>query len=90
MACVKVRVSGRVQGVGFRYWTADRARELGLFGYAKNLPDGSVEALFEGDDAVVQAMVEKMRSGPPLAKVTNLVVDPCPTQCGYTEFNVTH
>ncbi len=89
VVCVKVRVSGRVQGVGFRYWTADEARALGLVGYVRNLPDGGVEALFEGPAEIVQVMVEKMREGPALARVKNLVRDPAPEKSGYTEFFIT-
>ena len=64
-----VFVSGRVQGVFFRYYTQERAKSLGLTGWVRNLPDGKVEAVFEGEKEKIEKMIEWMRKGPPLAKV---------------------
>ncbi|HXE98314.1 MAG TPA: acylphosphatase [Dongiaceae bacterium] len=69
-----VIVHGRVQGVAFRHHTCRRALELGVTGWVRNLPDGSVEGLFEGDDTAVKALVEWCRSGPPAARVDRLDV----------------
>ena len=69
-----VVVHGRVQGVAFRHYTCRRALELGVTGWVRNLPDGSVEGLFEGDEAAVEALVEWCRSGPPAARVDRLDV----------------
>lgn len=69
---VRVRVSGRVQGVGFRYSTSARAAELGLSGWVRNLVDGSVEAHLEGDGDRVQEMLDWLRRGPALARVDRL------------------
>ena len=66
---VRVRVAGRVQGVFYRTSCASRARELGLGGSVRNLPDGRVEAVFEGPDAAVDQMVTWCRIGPELAVV---------------------
>jgi acylphosphatase len=66
---VSVVVSGRVQGVFFRASCAEEARRRGVGGWVRNLPDGRVEAVFEGDDAAVRAMVEWCRRGPPGARV---------------------
>jgi acylphosphatase len=66
------RIRGRVQRVGFRYWTQDEARALGLSGWVRNEPDGSVTALIAGRADVVTAMLEKLRQGPPGAKVSEL------------------
>jgi acylphosphatase len=68
-----VRVTGRVQGVFFRGWTAERARALGVMGWVRNCPDGSVEAHVEGEEEAVGKLIEHMRSGPPGASVTDLV-----------------
>ena len=57
-------VQGQVQGVGFRYSTGQRAKSAGVAGWVRNCRDGSVEAVFEGDDEDVARMVEWMRSGP--------------------------
>lgn len=66
------RIRGRVQGVGFRYWTQDEARALGLSGWVRNEPDGSVTALIAGRADAVAAMLEKLRHGPAGAKVSEL------------------
>ncbi|MEX2451328.1 MAG: acylphosphatase [Rhodospirillales bacterium] len=66
---VRVIVEGRVQGVGFRYWTVGRAARLGLRGWVRNLRDGSVEALFAGDPAAVEEMIGACRQGPGTARV---------------------
>lgn len=73
---VCVIVHGCVQGVAFRHYTCRRALELGVTGWVRNLPDGSVEGLFEGDNPAVQALVEWCRSGPPTARVERLEVHP--------------
>lgn len=69
---ISVVVQGRVQGVAFRHYTYLRAMELGVAGWVRNRTDGSVEGLFEGDEAAVQALAEWCRSGPPAARVTQL------------------
>jgi acylphosphatase len=72
MKRTSVIVHGRVQGVAFRHHTCQRALELGVTGWVRNLPDGSVEGLFEGDDAEVASLVEWCRNGPPAARVQRL------------------
>jgi acylphosphatase len=67
-----VTVHGRVQGVAFRHCTCKKALELGVTGWVRNLPDNSVEGLFEGDAAAVHDLVEWCRSGPPSARVDRL------------------
>lgn len=72
MRRVRVVVSGRVQGVFFRVSCAERARSLGISGWVRNMPDGGVEAVFEGPDDAVGAMVAWCRTGPPGARVAGL------------------
>ncbi|WP_150307817.1 acylphosphatase [Planctomonas psychrotolerans] len=67
-------VRGEVQGVGFRMNARERARELGVSGVARNLPDGSVEVLVEGDAAAVNAMLEWLQHGPQYARVDSVEV----------------
>jgi acylphosphatase len=69
-----IYVSGRVQGVFFRAETAELARRLGLCGWVRNLPDGRVEALFEGDRQDIEKAVDFCGHGPPGANVRNLDV----------------
>ncbi|HIQ13232.1 MAG TPA: acylphosphatase [Thermoprotei archaeon] len=70
-----IRVYGRVQGVFYRANTRNKARELGLKGYVRNLSDGSVEAVVEGDKDKVEKLLEWMRIGPPMAKVDRVIVE---------------
>ncbi len=65
-------VYGRVQGVNFRAYTARRGRELGLTGWVRNRPDGTVETLAEGDQASLEALLEFLRVGPPSAHVSRV------------------
>jgi acylphosphatase len=64
-----VRVSGRVQGVGFRAWTVRRASALGLSGWVRNMPSGDVEALLSGPSEAVDLMIAACREGPRHAAV---------------------
>lgn len=70
----RARVEGRVQGVWYRAATAERAGALGVRGYARNQPDGSVEVLMAGDAPAVQALIDWLWTGPPLARVTAVIV----------------
>lgn len=69
-----VYIDGRVQGVGFRHFVKTRARSLELAGWVKNLSDGRVEAVFEGDGHNVEEMVDLCRQGPAASRVENLNV----------------
>jgi acylphosphatase len=65
-------VNGRVQGVGFRWFTRNAGRELGLTGRVRNLPDGRVEIWVAGDAGRLALFVERMRAGPPAARVSTI------------------
>ncbi|BCU71201.1 acylphosphatase [Stygiolobus caldivivus] len=69
-----VKVYGMVQGVGFRRFVQIHAVRLGVKGYAKNLPDGTVEVIGEGHEESLQKLLEQIRRGPPLAKVEKVDV----------------
>jgi acylphosphatase len=73
-ARVRVRVRGRVQGVFFRAETRGRAESLGLGGWVRNAPDGSVEGVFEGEPERVESMVDWCRRGPAGAVVDDVEV----------------
>jgi acylphosphatase len=68
-------IDGRVQGVAYRYFVRDIAYYLGLTGWVKNLHDGKVEAVFEGDKEKIEEAIMKCRQGPPLALVTEIEVE---------------
>lgn len=71
---VRVRVRGRVQGVFFRESTRRAARASGVRGWVRNLPDGSVEALIDGEPAAVRSVLDFVRVGPELARVAEVEV----------------
>jgi acylphosphatase len=81
-------IRGRVQGVGYRFWAMRGAQELGLNGWVRNLPDGSVETLAEGDDAAMEKYLTRLRYGPLTARVDGVDVEPADPQ-GLTSFEIT-
>jgi acylphosphatase len=84
---VRATVTGRVQGVSFRYYAIEEARSLGVTGWVRNEPDGSVALHAEGADDAVDALVEWCRTGPALAKVRHVAVGAA-TETGATSFDV--
>jgi acylphosphatase len=66
---VRLRISGRVQGVAYRAWAERQASLLFLSGWVRNRRDGSVEAVLSGPEEAVLEMIERCRRGPPLARV---------------------
>lgn len=87
LICRRVVVSGRVQGVGFRWHTRERARELGLAGWVRNLPDGRVEVWVEGPEERVRAMLDWLERGPSWAEVSATAVS-SPEPAGLAGFEV--
>jgi acylphosphatase len=83
-----VWIQGRVQGVGYRISTYETATQLQLAGWVRNLQDGRVEAVFEGEQSQVKAMIQWCHSGPPAAHVTEVQVEYEPPH-GLEEFQVT-
>lgn len=80
---VHVVIRGRVQGVAFRAWTRREAGRLGLSGWVRNRRDGSVEAVFSGGEAAVEAMLAACRRGPVAAEVTAVdMLGPAPAAAG--------
>ena len=80
MVCKKCLVGGRVQGVYYRATAARRARELGIHGYARNLPDGRVDVLACGDEEAVSAFVKWLWIGSSASKVTSVEVSDAPAE----------
>ncbi len=85
---LEARVEGRVQGVGFRHFVWQQARRLGLTGWVRNEPDGSVRVVAEGPPAALEALLTALRSGPPLARVDRVVRDAAPARGDFDDFSV--
>ena len=81
-------VSGRVTGVGFRYFAQDVARREGLTGVVRNLPDGRVEAIAEGDEASLARLEVALRQGPSHARVEHVEIDDIPPSGRYLNFSI--
>jgi acylphosphatase len=73
-----LRITGKVQGVWYRGWTEDTARELGLTGWVRNRKDGSVEAVVAGPPDAVETMISRCHVGPPAAAVSAVDSKPAP------------
>jgi acylphosphatase len=72
IATVGYRIRGRVQGVGFRWWVQRQAHALGLTGQVRNCADGSVEIRARGSEDAIRALRGRLRTGPPMARVTDI------------------
>lgn len=81
-------VTGRVQGVGFRYFVVRTAGELGLTGHVRNERDGSVSVVAEGEPARLEAFEERLREGPPGAVVSRVTVRRSEASGSYARFQV--
>ena len=74
--CYRFRVYGMVQGVGYRYYTLHTARALGITGYVRNLPDGTVLVVARGDEAALGALMEALQRGPSFSRVERVAREP--------------
>lgn len=83
---VKATVTGRVQGVGYRYFASREANLLGLSGYVKNLYDGNVEVFAQGEADSLMRFTEILKQGPRFGRVTSIEVEDFPQSERYTEF----
>ena len=88
LSCVKITVSGRVQGVGYRYFIARIADELELKGYAKNLFNGNVEITAEGRHEFLEALIKKAKEGPRNSRVNSCKVEWLDFNKKYDKFEV--
>ena len=87
-AAVYVRVSGRVQGVGYRYFAEEKAQALGLTGWVRNLPDGDVEAEAEGPREALEDWLKQLHRGPSFARVLDMKFDFKPAMKQYISFEI--
>ncbi len=88
IACMRVIIKGRVQGVFFRVETQKAARDFNLTGYVKNRSDGSVEAVFQGDESVVKKMLEWCQTGPPASRVDHVLPESTDLVPGCDTFDI--
>jgi len=89
MTELHMTVFGKVQGVWFRAWTRDTAREMGVTGWVRNLPDGNVEALAQGNEELLARFMERLYDGPPLARVTKIDSSKHDVKTEFSSFEVT-
>jgi acylphosphatase len=85
---IRVIITGRVQGVFFRQKTKEKAQSLSLTGWVKNLPNGQVEAIFEGEKENIKKIIAFLWVGPPLARVDNLDIQEEPYQGEFASFEI--
>ena len=81
-------ISGRGQGVGVRHFTRTHAESLGVNGWVKNLSDGRVEAVFEGDEEPVQKLIDQCKEGPASAYVKDIEIQEVKKEGPFGEFSV--
>ncbi len=81
-------INGKVQGVYFRAFTKELAESLGLRGWVRNLPDRSVEAVFEGEKEIIEIAVSKCYAGPPFSMVTNIDIRWEDSLDGFNDFRI--
>ncbi|GAB5522097.1 MAG: acylphosphatase [Rhodothermales bacterium] len=87
---LSAHVTGRVQGVGFRYFTRSEARKLGLTGWVRNEPDGSVYLIAEGSRAALDTLVERLQIGPSMSRVQQLQLHWAKAGGTFSSFEVRH
>ena len=88
MIARRARVTGLVQGVGFRYFAERAARQLGVKGWVRNRPDGTVETIAEGEESAVSRYLERLREGPRSGRVDSVDVEEIAPE-GLRSFDVT-
>ncbi|MGH8272903.1 MAG: acylphosphatase [Gammaproteobacteria bacterium] len=86
--CRRFFVSGHVQGVGFRYGAAEKARALGVTGYARNLADGRVEVLARGAEAPLREFREWLAQGPNAARVSEVMAEDAASEVVPPDFTI--
>ena len=85
---VNIKITGKVQGVGFRYFVLRQAQELDITGWVSNKPNGDVEALAQGDKADLEQFIAKVKQGPAFSRVDDLTLNWEDGQENYTSFEI--
>ncbi len=89
MSYLKAIVKGRVQGVGFRYFVYDLARQYGLKGTVRNLYSGAVEVQADGDDELLNTFLDALRAGPRMAQIDDVETEWSKEEKGFRDFRIT-
>jgi len=87
---VRLIVSGRVQGVGFRYYVYRLMEKYPLYGYVRNLPTGQVEVILEGDAGIIEAVIPAIKQGPSFSCVTGIDIERMNYTGTFYNFDVRH
>ncbi len=90
MRTLHIIVKGIVQGVCFRYFTSYNAQQFGIHGYVKNLNNGEVEIIAQSETQNLQPFLEKIKLGPPAARVDDIKIEEDPEQIEYDSFEITY
>jgi len=85
---VNIKITGKVQGVGFRYFVLRQAQELGITGWVSNKPNGDVEALAQGDKEDLEQFIAKVKQGPSFSSVDDVILNWEDGQENYTSFEI--
>jgi len=85
---VRITVTGVVQGVGFRYFTMREAHQLGVTGYAENLPSGQVQIIATGENGMIAELIEAVKIGPRYGSVSDVFVEDLPLNNDFTSFGI--
>ena len=84
----QIIVQGIVQGVSYRFFTVDMAKQYNIRGYCRNLSDGNVEVIAEGDEGMVNEFIKQLKIGPPAAHVTGIDVKWDNSDSGFDDFDI--
>lgn len=84
----EIKITGRVQGVGFRYFVEKKAAELNITGWVKNMPDRSVVVMAQGDEKDMNTFIDYLRIGPTMAKVEDVSKNRMPEPENFSSFQV--
>lgn len=88
MVQYEIKITGRVQGVGFRYFVQKRAREFDIVGWVKNTPDGCVMVMAQGDEKDMETFLEHLNIGPSMARVVKLEKSKLPGLEDFADFSI--
>lgn len=83
-----ITFAGTVQGVGFRYFVRRKAKEIGINGWVRNNPDGTVEVMAEGEEDKLREFLNSIENGPPLAEVTHMAFEFIDKKGGFKDFEI--